>query len=292
MHEMDDRELPSHGTVYRTMGLGSPWSRIGCGIMDKSGVREDHADYRAPTWSLILVLRGRGSYLDADGRRWELGAGDCFLRLPSRRHTTAIDPRSRWLEAFLDCSPALAMSSARCACSRRSPRCGGGGSRARRVARVTALRDDLARAADDQLPALLVRLVSLAIEAMPTEPAARADPVAEAAQAMADGAAERFDLRAWCRRRGHDYERFRKRFQRRMGISLGQYRIRRRMELACALLQSTDRTIVAIAAELGYRSPYAFSGQFRAHMGVSPARYRARGANGASARVAAPPPLA
>jgi AraC family transcriptional regulator of arabinose operon len=292
MHEMDDRELPAHGTVYRTMGLGSPWSRIGCGIMDKSGVREDHADYRAPTWSLILVLRGRGGYLDADGRRWELGAGDCFLRLPSRRHTTVIDPRSRWLEAFLDCSPALWKELSAMRVLAEEPPVWRWGLARERVARFTALRDDLARAADDQLPALLVRLLSLALEAMPAEPAARADPVAEAAQAMADGAAERFDLRAWCRRRGHDYERFRKRFQRRMGISLGQYRIRRRMELACALLQSTDRTIVAIAAELGYRSPYAFSGQFRAHMGVSPARYRARGATGASARVAAPPPLA
>ncbi|HEV8246966.1 MAG TPA: AraC family transcriptional regulator, partial [Polyangiaceae bacterium] len=98
-----------------------------------------------------------------------------------------------------------------------------------------------------------------------------------ACRALADQASERRTLRDWCQRQGHDYERFRKAFQQRMGVSPGQYRIRRRLDRACQLLQATDDTIERIAAELGYTSPYEFSAQFSRRMGMPPSRYRLLG---------------
>ncbi len=273
---MDDRELPEAGTVYRTMGLASPWSRIGCGIMDKAGISNDHREYAAPTWSMILVLRGAGSYTDHQLRSFPLGPGSCFVRVPARRHSTVLDSTSRWLEAFIDCGPELARTLLGMQALRADPASWNWGLTRERVARFTTLRDDLARAGEAQLPALLLRVLTLAVEAQPQVEAAQDDAISRACAMLSEQSGQRQDLRSWCRRQGLDYERFRKAFLRRTGTSPGQYRIRRRLERACALLQSTRRSLASIAAELGYCSPYEFSNQFRARMGVPPSRYRAR----------------
>ena len=271
-----DIALPPPRTAYRTIGTGSG-ERIGAGVMDKRGLSVDHLDFRAPEWSLIYVLRGEGSYRDSDGRQWPLGPGACFQRIPERAHTTRLVPESAWLEAFVVLPPPLHRALAGMQVLPADPPAWMWGLNAERVARFTALIADLADASEARLPALCARILGLAVEAMPK--AARAedeDAVDRACRLLADQATTRLDLRTWCQRERLDYEHFRKAFQRRLGVPPGQYRIRRRIDRACELLQTTDRTIAAIAAELGYPTAYEFSAQFRARMGVAPSRYRAR----------------
>nr|WP_202035905.1 AraC family transcriptional regulator [Streptomyces mexicanus] len=49
-----------------------------------------------------------------------------------------------------------------------------------------------------------------------------------------------------------------------------------RMTTAAHLLRETDRPLPAIAREVGYGSPFAFSHAFKRHFGLTPGRYRAR----------------
>lgn len=49
-----------------------------------------------------------------------------------------------------------------------------------------------------------------------------------------------------------------------------------RMTAAARLLRETDQPIPAIARQVGYTSPYAFSHAFKRHFGQSPGRYRAQ----------------
>lgn len=268
--------LPLPRTVYRTMGRGTAWDRIGAGIMDKQGVSVDHREYRPRTWSLVYVLRGRGAYRAADGRHWQLEPGACFQRVPGRAHSTVLEPDSGWVEAFIDLGPTLHQALAAMQVLAEEPPVWMWGHEAGRVARFSALIDDLADAGEARLPGLCVRILGLAVDAL-RRPGADGedDAVDRACQLLADQAATRLDLRSWCRRERLDYERFRKAFQRRLGMPPGQYRIRRRMDRACELLQTTDRSVAAIAAELGYATAYDFSAQFRARMGVPPSRYRA-----------------
>jgi len=58
-----------------------------------------------------------------------------------------------------------------------------------------------------------------------------------------------------------------------------QYLTRWRLQLAADLLQGSQRTISAIAAEVGYESEAAFSRAFKREQGASPAAWR-RGARG------------
>lgn len=271
---------PTPRSVYRSMGVGPGPERIGAGIMDKSHVSFDHRDYRAPTYSLVYVLRGSGWYEDDQGRRTALQPGSGFQRLPGVRHTTELDPDSGWLEAFVDIGPALCQGLSAMRVIRREPCAWSWGLTAERMARFVSLCDALERASEQQLPALCLRALELVVEALPNpfEPRdAQGDLYERACRALSDDATERLGLRAWCRDNSLDYTRFRKEFRRRYGISPGQYRIRRRMDLACELLQTTERPIAEIAAELGYASSYEFSGQFRRRLGMPPSHYRAQG---------------
>ncbi len=272
---------PKPRMVYRSMGVGPGPDRVGAGVMDKAGIGVDHLNYRAPTYSLVYVLRGRGSYIDEHGRSFELGPGSCFQRLPGVLHTTTCpDPHSRWLEGFYDLGPTLYAGLAAMHVIRPEPRVFDRGLDEAVARRLDELCSALERASERRLPELCVELVAEVVHAQVSAVAAlpaKDDEIERACRTLGDHCAERVNLRDWCEREGLDYERFRKHFQQKMGVSPGQYRIRRRLDRACQLLQTTDHSIDRIAGELGYSSPYEFSAQFSRRMGMPPSRYRLLG---------------
>lgn len=86
--------------------------------------------------------------------------------------------------------------------------------------------------------------------------------------------AENRDLHAFCRKNGWGYERFRKLFTDRIGISPNRYRIQRRTAAARSLLAQTYRSIESISRELGYCSVFDFSAKFKSYTGLSPSEFR------------------
>ena len=255
--------------VYRSLG-GGAFDRIGGGVMDKSGVSVDIRETRMEAWSLIHVLRGRGRYIDQRGRAWDIGPGWCFQRIPGTPHSTYLDPSSNWLEVFIELGPRLHRPLAELRVLPEDPPAWAlpTGSEVRR--RMLDLVDDLAVATDRALPAMVARIITIGVTAMAEAeaPAPASDPIDEACRLLAEESSRRIDLEAWCASRGLAYERFRKDFRRRTGLPPHRYRIRRRIDRACALLRS-GHSVQAVAAELGYPSPFEFS----AHLGVPPSRW-------------------
>ncbi len=261
------------GSVYRSLGRASAWERVGCGVLDKSGRSVDHRDYLAPTYSMVWILAGRGVFQDADGRHHPLAPGDCFQRWPGRRHSTVLDPQQPWREVWIDLGPGLHEALAGAAIlvadppvwhPPRLP-----------LDALLALRRDLEAAGDGALPACFSRALALLVAAREGCTVAVAeDPIEQACRLLGEDSLGRGDLRAWCRDHGLHYDRFRREFEQRVGEPPGRYRIRRRLERACALLHAGERSISEIAALLGYASPYEFSAQFRRRYGRPPSRYR------------------
>lgn len=256
---------------YRSLGGRD---RIGAGVMDKSGIAVDQREHRENTWSMVLVVRGRGRYVAADGRAWELGPGLCFMRLPGVAQSTYLDPNSGWQEVFIDLGPGLWAALAAARVLRPDPPVWHWGADAARVRRIAGLADAIAAADERDLPGLYLQVVAVAVEAQASAAPALAadDPVDAACRWLSDDATVRQGLRGWCAARGLDYERFRKSFAARLGVPPHQYRIRRRLDRACALLRA-GRGVAEVAAELGYPSPYEFSAQFRRHLGMPPSRW-------------------
>lgn len=266
--------LPAPRSIYRALGRTSAWERIGAGVMDKAGVTRDHIDFRPQSWSLVYLLRGRGRYVDGGGRTWPLAPGDCFQRIPGLLHSTWIEADSGWLETWIDLGPALYQALALMQVLRPDPPVWTWGLSPRRIARFTALMHDLDAAGEADLPALCIRIQDLAVTALAANRHQDSDPLERLCLMLGDEASARIDLESLCRREGYDYELVRKAFRERFGISPNRYRIRRRIERACVLLHTTERSIAAIAEDLGYTTPYEFSNQFRQWMGVSPSGYR------------------
>jgi len=260
--------------VYRALG-GGAFGRIGAGVMDKSGVAVDMRERRMEAWSLILVLRGRGRYVDQHGRGYDLRPGWCFQRLPGVPHTNYIDPASAWLEVFVELGPRLHQPLAELRVLPPDPPAWALPPRNDIRQRMLDLVGDLAVASERGLAPLVARIIDLGVSALAAaEPmAASSDPIDEACRLLAEESSRRIDLAAWCASRGLAYERFRKDFRRRTGLPPHRYRIRRRIDRACAMLRSGQQ-VQAVAAELGYPSPFEFSAQFRAHLGVPPSRWR------------------
>lgn len=274
---MDKLTLPSPQVIQRVLGVTAATDRIGVGVIDKSGIAHDQVEVLAPTWSVVYVLRGRGRYRDAQGRMYELGPGDCFQRIPGRRQSTLLEPASGWLEAFVDLGVGLWQVLDRMRLLPPEPPVWHWGLQQARVTRFATLIGELTSATERDLPELCVRCQALAMTALraaDAPAAAGGDAIDHLCRLLAEAVDERLDLRSFCVREGLDFERFRKDFTRRIGQSPGQYRIRRRIERACMLLEGTTERITAIASQLGYASPYEFSAQFRQWMGISPQGYR------------------
>ena len=69
-------------------------------------------------------------------------------------------------------------------------------------------------------------------------------------------------------------------FQRALQRSVRDELRRKRLEIACSLLRTTDDAIADIAARIGYRSTQYLHRAFRAAYGMTPRAYRLGGTDG------------
>lgn len=66
-------------------------------------------------------------------------------------------------------------------------------------------------------------------------------------------------------------------FRARTGTSPMRWLTALRMEEAAVLLSESDEALAAVAAQVGYRSEFAFNRAFKRHHGLAPGRYRRGG---------------
>ena len=69
-----------------------------------------------------------------------------------------------------------------------------------------------------------------------------------------------------------DYRLLRREFKRAVGLSMGDFRLRQRIDRAQELL--LDASVSEVAEALGYPTPFTFSAQFKHFCGFSPSRYQ------------------
>jgi AraC family transcriptional regulator len=67
---------------------------------------------------------------------------------------------------------------------------------------------------------------------------------------------------------------FNRLFKRATGVPPSQYQIRLRMDLARRLLRESQKSVIAVANDVGYSNPSHFAQLFRKETGLSPTIYR------------------
>ena len=129
------------------------------------------------------------------------------------------------------------------------------GERPSLVRSLRAFHDHLKTAGESISQGLLCGCLNLIRELVDAdqEPDPDRDLLQEACQYLGESFHEKRNLQSFCLGNSVGYERLRKLFTARMGVSPHRYRIRRRMDRATQLLQDTHRSIGDIAYELGVR---------------------------------------
>lgn len=224
-------------------------------------------------YSAVLVLRGRGWYEDAAGRRWELAPGYLFQRFTRVPHSLWIEADPPWAECWVHLGGAVEDMLAELGLiDRDQPVCQPGLDLAL-VRELHRAVDALAAASDRELPAQMLRLQGMLLTLLG---AARHDgPAFDAERACRLlGDDPRADLRRVAGELGLTYARFRRAFRGAIGIGPGEYRLRRRLDRARAELLEGNRSIADIAGGLGYANPFTFTTLFRRHLGTSPSAWR------------------
>jgi len=263
-------------SAYRTIGAGAG-VRIGAGFLLKSGRSVDFPWGVPGHYSAVWCLRGSCTYVDDARRAHAVRPGTLFHRFHDRRHGNTLDPASHWAECFIMLPDALAAALLAAGVLDHRRPVAQPGIDLGLIGDLEGLRAALERAGESELPRLMNSLAGLLIDILAREDAADAPRrrlIDEACRRLGDD--PRCDAARLARDLGMGYERFRKVFRAATGVAPDAYRIRRRIDRARRLLVGSDATLADIATELGYPNPFAFSAQFKRHVGESPEAYRKR----------------
>ena len=269
-------------------------SLFGIGFLQKQVGKTDSHDMDPFHYSAIYVLSGRGTFSDDSGFTAELRPGSIFQRIPGRKHSAIFDPSVRYVEIFLAFSSWLLEPLSQIMSLPQRPVVYLGIDLAL-IRDLAAAHEALQKVRETELPRVYLHHLGLlaslfsgvqgrgaqaggSVVSTAAGSAAElpADWIDEACRLLAEEATGRATLERIAQRLDLSYEFFRKEFRERMGISPGDYRIRRRLDRARELLLSTKTTVTDIADELGYPNASVFSLQFKRLVGSSPEHYRRR----------------
>jgi len=277
-----DAKIPDSWLIpaahHRSVGSGRQGS-LSCGIVHKRGTGWDFVLHQPDHYSVVWCLRGHGRYHDDHGRTWEIHPGDLFFRFTDRQHGNELDPHGQWVEAYIGFGAPLGQALVDMGAISAAAPVLTVGIDLVLLRTLIEYRDALRDAPERDLALHLGRFVHLHQDII-----ARAGQraVKEPYEASLDQACQRLarephiSLHYLARECGLSYERFRKIFRERLGVSPHEYRIRRRIDQARTALHTEETSIQDIATRLGYANPFQFSAQFKRLVGMSPAAYRRR----------------
>ncbi|MBA3687001.1 MAG: helix-turn-helix transcriptional regulator [Planctomycetes bacterium] len=271
------RFLANH-SAYRSFGAQRS-GRLGVGFILKPGRTIDALDMHPEHYSAVYCLRGSGTYTDSQGNAWPLRPGSLFHRFTDGTHSSTFDPGCDWAENWIALPAGLAEALFREGLIDRRRPVIYPGIDLGVLGELADLVDVLDEAPESELPRHAMRTIDLLVNLCHRD-LGREEP--DPHRALVDRACRRLaedprlELDRLSRELGLSYERFRKVFREHMRVSPGEYRIRRRIDRARTLLQTSADPIKTVAEILGYPNPYAFSSQFKQLVGESPEAYRRR----------------
>ena len=280
---MNLKPYEENHTIYRNITGSHLGSALSCGFLNKSGISHDIENERYDRLAMVYLLRGHGVYKDSLDIARTLSPGDIFFRCPDRHHSTSIDPESDWLECFVSvrqewytlfCDLGLLPPDEPVIHIGTRPEIP---ERILNLCHQMESSDTILANSDHEFEIIaLIRQILRRNLQSQSDRQAHGEELEKCRELIRTQATTPFDLATIVSPIALSYSRLRSLFQKRYGITPGNYRIQVRIENACSRLESTSFSIKEIADQLGYPDPYTFSKQFRQRIGVSPKQWRNR----------------
>lgn len=268
-------------TLYQN-SLATPLGQIKLvGLLNKDVNRIFETSRVLGSYALVYLLEGSGLYSDANRHKTRVSAGDLIVLFPDLAHSYGPQRGDCWSELFIVFDgPVFDLW---------------------RKTGVLNSEQPIHRLEPIEIWQARFRAVLTSDVSLPSEAAARAldtcrflPVLTEALAANLSSKEDKNEL-PWLDRActllgadlsaalepvvvadalGLSYETFRKRFQETLGIAPAHYRIQKRIDAACSLLEHTQLTNKEISETLGFSDPYHFARRFKLTMGLTPKEYR------------------
>ncbi|MDO4514564.1 MAG: helix-turn-helix domain-containing protein [Lachnospiraceae bacterium] len=287
-YEKKRDEITQSDVIYRCIGDNLKNGIVACGFMKKETAERSQYHFSNEFYSCFLLLRGSGEYITEDGERLPLEAGDLVQRVPGIVHSTRVDPDGQWLEFFISVSADFYEAQKKLGILSSTP--------VKKKAFNTvdleqykSLIRKLKAATQNELPTISLELERELLYMFGYGKARRDNANKDdLLQSAHDVLEQNLDREISVEKLAGDmqmgYESFRKDFRKKYGISPGKYRIEKKMEQACMLLES-GIPIKEIAQMVGYEDVYSFSKQFTKTYHIAPGRFRVNSARNGGYRL-------
>ncbi len=282
---------------------------INVGFARKFANEVDWSGGSFPLLTLSVVWSGKGTYIDEDQRKYQLGPGSVFLRIPGRPHQMLVDVDSGWFEFFIGfffMSPNLELATSEKGYMPFNRRQRGGRLKLKAVpgqedSWVLPMCNHIFRLAElgpvrqvevteelfNDCVAFMERfrqekdLIQLPLETMSMVSrilhASRSlnseSLITRVQSILKQNVTSSTSLEGLLKNLPLGYVAIRKRFREATGMSLGQYQIQCRLDEAFQLLHK-GKSILEVARLLGYSDHFYFSKQFAQKFGYPPSFVR------------------
>jgi len=236
---------------------------------------------RLKVLQIVFISAGTGWFESRQTGRRKISPGSAFAVLPGVWHRYRPDPRTGWIESWIEVSgPTLrrlqrsGVFNAASALQRDSERSGLGvaleGVHARARAAGSGFDPELSARAMGVLAAWA------RIRDTDSEPTAAIRAVIEAERYLSANHTQAVSIAALAERSGIAYSHFRRLFRRHTGFAPWAYVMRLRLVRARRMLSERNTKLSEIAEQLGFSSAFHLSLAFKKAFGQSPDRWRRR----------------
>ena len=276
-YEKKRDEITQSDVIYRCIGENLKNGIVACGFMKKETAERSQYHFSNEFYSCFLLLRGCGEYIAEDGERHPLQAGDLVQRIPGMIHSTRVEPDGQWLEFFISVSADFYEAEKNLGVLPGTP--------VRKNAFYTVDLDQykslvrrLKAATQNELPTIALELerellYMFGYGKARNENTDKDDYLQNVHDILEQNLDCEISMEKLAKEIHMGYESLRKDFRKKYGISPGKYRIDKKMEQACLLLES-GIPIKEIAQMVGYEDVYSFSKQFTKTYHIAPGKYR------------------
>jgi AraC family transcriptional regulator, arabinose operon regulatory protein len=247
--------------------------RVGLGYLSKNE-RIDFQNLRWPWYATVFILKGKGRYVDHNGKEHLLSAGMYFQRIPQLLHSTYIDTSEEWQELFFDFG--VKTYEMMVACQMINPNKFVGYCKLSKglQERHFQLTQKLQDCENQSLPRILPEVISLLQDCFAQTAKEGDSIVQEASHYLRKNFLVSDKIQFFCQERAIGYESLRKKFKEEMNCTPRQYQNLFRMEKAVKLLTQTQLSIEQVSDQLKYCNAFEFSKQFKKFQGISPSQSR------------------
>lgn len=270
------RELFVTDTCYYHINQKPIKGIISCGFLTKNAEKKLH---NFIYYGGFIVLSGKGRYISEDGHEIELKPGYFVQRRPNVKHTTVVEGSEPWLEFYICMGPSIYKTLGDIGILnivdpvfkiKLSPML---------INQCCKLLTSFKEAKEKDMKELFIKVQSFLILINSINEQlhilSEEDRCIEMlCDTLSHGFHRKIDIKEEAKKYSMSYEKLRKLFKQRIGVSPHKYLITKRINEAQSMLHDPNLTISEIADMLGFYDSYAFSNQFKKIVGVSPKNFR------------------